>query len=112
MKIDVSERVCSVLTLCRYENIQKQNCSKCATHKISEQYRSIIINLGEEEIKTKRWKYVKESKKVKNVNKIICYFSSTSTETKRIKDRTSLQGGNIVTCTGKGVKIDSTNQCT
>ena len=75
LKLD-SEWECSNLTVCQYETFPaqeclKRNCSNCGTDKISAHYSLLINSHGEEEIKTNKWKYVKERMKVRNVEKVI-----------------------------------------
>ena len=75
LKLD-SEWDCSDLTVCQYDTFPaqeclKRNCSNCGIDKISEHYSPLINSHGQEEIKTNKWKYVKETRKVRNVEKVV-----------------------------------------
>ena len=78
MKLDLklnTEWECSDLTLCDYDNYPQQECLKrqcidCGTDKLNQHYNKLINSHGEEEIKISKWKHVKQTKKVKNVEKL------------------------------------------
>ena len=72
-----SEWECSDLTLCDYDNYPQQECMKrhcvdCGTDKLNQHYNNIILinSHGEEEIKISKWKHVKQTKKVRNFEKL------------------------------------------
>ena len=84
-----SERECSDLTVCNYETFPaeqclQRTCNDCGTRNISTHYKCLVNKIGDEEIKTSKWKYVKETKLVKNNEKVITSVQLV-TETKKVK---------------------------